>query len=425
MRGIKASVFVYLVLIVLLICSVVFTIMTFNVIKQQYRGIDPNLDNYSTAEVLFLSFERTRTAAYDLENPDDFLLKKALFDSKLTILKNKSLDVDSFYYDKKFLITLKKLEAQSKILSRIYDSSEPGVKRMHALSAQMDRMKPILIDLQEIIYRIQIQNFTKMKLLIQDNSDYAEWASLFSVAILFSLISFVFWHISKLNSVIDKKNIFISSIYHELSGSIQKIQMSSEMIDIRGDVISSEKYLSKISYHSDKLHHQIKEILQYSKIEVGNISLNLSHFTTSEIADFGTSLFNEVNGNKLVVKVTNGENQIISDKQKLISIVHNLLDNANKNTIKGVVNLNIKLINNTLFIRVRDTGTGFDIKKLDLLFQPFNQGVKEETRQGLGLGLTIIKSYIKSLHGNIRVKSVIGKGSSFLVVILVKGLPDY
>ncbi|MGG6183760.1 ATP-binding protein [Pantoea allii] len=76
-----------------------------------------------------------------------------------------------------------------------------------------------------------------------------------------------------------------------------------------------------------------------------------------------------------------------------MSIVHNLIDNANKKINKGVINLNIKLLNNTLFIRVSDTSQGFDIKKLDLLFWPFNQGVKEDTLQGLELGLTIIKLY--------------------------------
>ncbi|MCU7369197.1 hypothetical protein N5E15_21705 [Pantoea stewartii] len=60
----------------LMALSVYFTVSHFNTIKHQYNQLDPNLDNYSTGEVLFLSFERMRTAVYETDTPGAFPLKK-------------------------------------------------------------------------------------------------------------------------------------------------------------------------------------------------------------------------------------------------------------------------------------------------------------------------------------------------------------
>ncbi|MCX0502141.1 sensor histidine kinase, partial [Erwinia billingiae] len=64
MRFFRPSLIIYLILSILFTVAVVVTIDKFNGIKDQYASMEPNLDNYSTAEILFLAFERTRTAAY-------------------------------------------------------------------------------------------------------------------------------------------------------------------------------------------------------------------------------------------------------------------------------------------------------------------------------------------------------------------------
>ncbi|KDA94301.1 sensor histidine kinase [Pantoea agglomerans] len=110
---------------------------------------------------------------------------------------------------------------------------------------------------------------------------------------------------------------------------------------------------------------------------------------------------------------------INADKQKIISIIHNIIDNANKNTHSGLIKVRLRVAKSHLFLRVSDTGCGFDTKKLNLLFQPFNQGVESETRQGLGLGLSIVKSYLKAMKGSISARSKINEGSTFMVRIPV------
>ncbi|WP_431712467.1 ATP-binding protein [Serratia marcescens] len=98
----------------------------------------------------------------------------------------------------------------------------------------------------------------------------------------------------------------------------------------------------------------------------------------------------------------------------------NLLSNADKFTHHGAIALNVKVCHGNLYLRVKDTGIGFNVDNLDRLYKAFNQGVERETRQGLGLGLTIIKNYVTTMKGTIKVKSVEGGGSSFLIRIPVK-----
>lgn len=188
-----------LLLIIILLFSGLagITVQKFHEVKNQYKSIEPSLDNYSTAEVLFLAFERTRTAAYKTEDPDAFPTQKAVFDAKLLILKNKYLISPSFYYEADFISALNNLDKQSQALGTLFDPHHPVASRK-ALLRKMDEMQPALIDLQQIIYRIQIRNFSRVKMIIQDNSVSAEISALAAILLLFMFITLLWVHITKL-----------------------------------------------------------------------------------------------------------------------------------------------------------------------------------------------------------------------------------
>lgn len=195
------------------------------------------------------------------------------------------------------------------------------------------------------------------------------------------------------------------------------------MIDMRNNIVMAEKYISNIKYHSNKIFHQTREILEYSKIEIGSLELTNSTFYIRDLLNESLSSCDEINQNTLITRSQSGEKLINADKQKLLSIIVNLIDNSNKNTKDGTTFISLKLLNSNIYIKIKDDGCGFNIKNLESLYRPFNQGAEKETRQGLGLGLTIIKSYIKILNGKIRVKSKVGVGSSFLICIPVSVVP--
>lgn len=399
------------------------TIEKFNGIKEQYKTIEPNLENYTAAEVLFLSYERMKIALLSPDNEDDFLTKNKIFDSKIKIFENKASNKESFFYDDEFIYLIKKVKEQS-INLRLFHSIDvtKNKKTLNALN-YMNDIHSTLMDIQEVAYKIQIRNFNKTKGIIKDNSSDTEIYSILCITLSFILIIVLWIHITKLKETLLKKNIFISAIYHELSSSIQKIQISSELIDIRSDAIMAEKYIKNIKLHSRKIFDQTRDILEYSKIELGNLVLSNSTFYVKDLLNESLTSCDEMNKNAFCIKCNSGEKFINADKQKLLSILINLIDNSIKNTNTGTIWITLKLLDSHLYINVKDNGCGFEIKKLESLYRPFNQGAEEDTKQGLGLGLTIIKSYVKIFNGKIRVKSKIGFGSSFLICIPTSVIP--
>lgn len=414
------------IIILVSIFSVLFfyTVNRFNNVKNQYKSIEPVLDNYSAAEVLLLSFKRMKVTLLTSPLSSDLVVKKQIFDSKIMILEDRSRYVNSFYHNQRFMILLEKIKEQSNHLSLAISNKKPTAEFVARILSIMEDMQPNLIDLQEIIYKVQIQNFEKTKVIIEDNSSDAELFALACITLLFSLLFFFWLHIYKLKETVFKKNIFISSIYHELSSSIQKIQLSSYLIDMNKENSSVSKQIKNITFHSDKILHQTRDILEYSKIEIGNIGVETSSFYVKTLADRNVIFFRNLNNNSFSIYNSSADKLIRSDKHKLLSIITNLVDNADKNTNHGNILLNIKVLQSCIYIYVKDSGSGFDIKNLKALFRPFNQGAKKETRQGLGLGLTIIKNYVKIFNGRIRVKSKLGYGSSFLLSVPVTVLPE-
>lgn len=126
-----------LVLLVLLIAT------NFGNVKERYKQIEPNLDNYSVAEILFLSFERTKNALLlgDEDNYDAFMLKKKIFASKIAILEGRSTFSDAFYYDEEFIKTIAVLKQQYAELDQLSVELLNGTKTRADILSFMDEMK--------------------------------------------------------------------------------------------------------------------------------------------------------------------------------------------------------------------------------------------------------------------------------------------
>ncbi len=390
------------------------TVNFFN-IKNRYKDIEPNLDNYSVAEILILSFERSKTALLRSKDNslNEYLFRIDVFKSKIKILDNKF----RFYqHDEFFKIksSLKKKESELSVLS--VKLMEGKVSQTEVLS-YMDEIDSTLLDLQEVIYEIQIKNFNEVTSVIKDNSGKTAVLAIASL-LLILLIFFIILRTSYvLKKIIKQKNLFISSIYHELSNSTQAIVIAADIIEHELTCYALQKETKLISYHAKKITEQTKEVMDYSQIEIGNIKINKTYFSINELVNDAIDEMSKNRNNKFYVINLSKNIQILSDKYKVYRIIVNLLDNANKYTKQGIVTINVKFIRKRLFILIKDNGVGFDINKINYLFKAFNQGAEKETKQGLGLGLTIIKNYVEALGGKIIVKSKMGLGSSFFVFI--------
>lgn len=407
-----------LVLLVLLIAT------NFGNVKERYKQIEPNLDNYSVAEILFLSFERTKNALLlgDEDNYDDFMLKKKIFASKIAILEGRSTFSDAFYYDEEFIKTIAVLKQQYAELDQLSVELLNGTKTRADILSFMDEMEITLVDIQEIIYKIQIRNFTEVKDIIKDNSGKAELFAIISLVLIFLMMFLILKHAFSLKEIVKNKNIFISSIYHEIAGSTQAIVIAADIMEheLVQDELKKEARL--ISHHGNKIAEQTREVMDYSRLEMGEVKVNDSLFSLNEVVDDAVAAVGGDGRNKFIVRYSSYSGEVHSDKYKLYRIIVNLLGNADKYTHCGLVILNVKVCHGRLYLLVKDNGIGFNVKNINRLYKAFNQGVERETRQGLGLGLTIIKNYVTRMKGTLRVKSVEGKGSSFLICLPIKSV---
>ncbi|MEB7896908.1 HAMP domain-containing histidine kinase [Serratia marcescens] len=396
--------------------------INFGGVKERYKQIEPNLDNYSVAEILFLAFERTKTALLLSENDDydAFLIKKKIFYSKIQILESRSTFSDSFYYDDEFIKNVALLKQQYRTLGDLSVGLLAGRKSKANILAYMDDIEGTLVDIQEIIYRIQIKNFTEVKGIIQDNSRKAEMFAVLSLILVFLMMFLVVRNAFSLKEIIKNKNIFISSIYHEIAGSTQAIVIAADIMEHELAQEELKKEARLISYHGNKIAEQTREVMDYSRFEMGEVNVNISTFRLHEVVDDAMTSISAGRGNRIVVRRSSYVGLICSDKYKLYRILANLLSNADKFTHHGAIILNVKVCHGNLYLWVKDNGIGFNVNNLERLYKAFNQGVERETRQGLGLGLTIIKNYVTTLKGAIRVKSTEGVGSSFFIRIPVK-----
>ncbi|MBH1904302.1 HAMP domain-containing histidine kinase [Serratia ureilytica] len=396
--------------------------INFGGVKERYKQIEPNLDNYSVAEILFLAFERTKTALLLSENDDydAFLIKKKIFYSKIQILESRSTFSDSFYYDDEFIKNVALLKQQYRTLGDLSVGLLAGRKSKADILAYMDDIEGTLVDIQEIIYRIQIKNFTEVKGIIQDNSRKAEMFAVLSLILVFLMMFLVVRNAFSLKEIIKNKNIFISSIYHEIAGSTQAIVIAADIMEHELAQEELKKEARLISYHGNKIAEQTREVMDYSRFEMGEVNVNISTFRLHEVVDDAMTSISAGRGNRIVVRRSSYVGLICSDKYKLYRILANLLSNADKFTHHGAIILNVKVCHGNLYLWVKDNGIGFNVNNLERLYKAFNQGVERETRQGLGLGLTIIKNYVTTLKGAIRVKSIEGVGSSFFIRIPVK-----
>lgn len=226
------------------------------------------------------------------------------------------------------------------------------------------------------------------------------------------------------NKATEMEKIFLASMTHELKTPINAILGMSDLLKTTDLDNEQKDYLQILETSTNFLQKLISDILDISKIETGNIDLNIQPFNLKKIIADVISSFEYSLGKKKVNLIFDWQlqlnNCILGDPLVLQQIVTNLLSNAEKFTDEGFVKLSVECLNQTdhkIKIRfiVEDTGIGIDVENLDSVFEKFIQlpNQKRHKSQGTGLGLSIVKSLVNIQNGVINVSSVKGKGSVF------------
>jgi signal transduction histidine kinase/CheY-like chemotaxis protein len=217
---------------------------------------------------------------------------------------------------------------------------------------------------------------------------------------------------------------FLSTVSHELRTPLNAINGITHLLLEDSPKKTQLKYLESLKFSGNYLTTFINEILEINKIdstkvEIENISFNLKELLfniQSSLKELATANKNYFN---LEIDETIPDN-LIGDPTKISQIILNLINNALKFTQNGHVNVIAKLYaitedRATVYFEIVDTGIGIPEDKLQTVFESFSQGSIEVNRKygGTGLGLTIVKKLIELLGGEIKLKSEVGKGSTF------------
>jgi PAS domain S-box-containing protein len=225
------------------------------------------------------------------------------------------------------------------------------------------------------------------------------------------------------------KTAFLANMSHEIRTPMNSIVGFSQILTLPDiDLQTKHEYAGYIRNSSDLLLKIINDILDISRIESGQFSLEYSDFDLNPFMDKVGAQANEImkihKKEHLNVKIVNNfENEafmINSDILRLEQVLINLITNAVKFTSSGLIEIGYEpKKNNKIGFYVKDTGIGIEAQKIDLVFERFVQieEVNRKQQQGTGLGLSISKSIIELMGGTIGVHSVVNQGSVFFFEI--------
>jgi len=218
------------------------------------------------------------------------------------------------------------------------------------------------------------------------------------------------------------KTAFLANMSHEIRTPMNGILGFLNLL--QNHELSKDKmdsFIKIVNESGERLLNTINDIIEISKIEAGQVPLSYSSINLHEVMNYMLDFFMpEANRRGLILKYKNTANKDIyfrTDRNKIESIISNLIKNALKFTTKGYVEFGTNLIDNKLIIFVKDSGIGIPGKKLKVIFDRFMQAELKIARshEGSGLGLSISKAYTQLLGGQIWAESTVNKGSEFYV----------
>ena len=226
------------------------------------------------------------------------------------------------------------------------------------------------------------------------------------------------------------KSDFLANMSHELRTPLNAIIGFSQVLreGMAGDVNKKQaEYLEDILSSGNHLLSLINDVLDLSKVEAGQVELELAPFSLQEALERGVAMVRE-RATQDEVQVTLAPNAdvdvIAGDERRIRQVIFNLLSNAVKFTpAGGSVDVWATQVNGEVSVSVADTGPGIALADRRRVFEEFQQteaGV--EQGEGTGLGLALSKRLVELHGGRMWVDSELGRGSTFVFTLPARGV---
>jgi len=226
---------------------------------------------------------------------------------------------------------------------------------------------------------------------------------------------------------------FLQNISHEIRTPMNGILGFTALLkdpEFAGE--QHKRFISIIEKSGDRMLNTINDLMNISKIEAGQVELNVSIININEQVENLYNFFKpeaDKKGLQFTVKspLSGQDATMITDKEKLYAILTNLIKNAMKYTDKGSIEFGYNKRGGSLEFFVKDTGIGIPANALNNIFNRFVQAEQglNKLYSGTGLGLSIAKQYVDMLDGEIWVESKMGRGSEFDFTIPDSIQPDF
>jgi PAS domain S-box-containing protein len=221
------------------------------------------------------------------------------------------------------------------------------------------------------------------------------------------------------------KSAFLANMSHEIRTPMNGILGFAELLkepNMTSD--DQQDFIQIIQVSGARMLNTINNIVDISKIESGLTNVDIKETNINERMEFIYKFFKpevEIKGLQFLFKnrLPAKEAIIKTDNEKVYGILTNLVKNAIKFTVEGSIEIGYEKKGKYLEFFVKDTGVGIPQNQQQIIFERFRQGSDSLTRryEGSGLGLSISKSYVEMLGGEIWVESAEGNGSTFYFTI--------
>jgi signal transduction histidine kinase len=225
----------------------------------------------------------------------------------------------------------------------------------------------------------------------------------------------------------DLRHDFLSTVSHELKTPLTSIRLLVETLSA-GQWANPERtkqYTEVMQREITRLSHLVESFLTYTRLERGKLKFEFADTDPAQIVDHAVAIIGaRFRGNcDFIVDVAPDLPLLNADSDTLITAVLNLLDNAHKYSPEHKrITLRVYSSENSVYFSVGDNGIGLSPADCRRVLQRYYRVDSEATRgiQGAGLGLSIVKNVAEAHHGELSVRSELGKGSCFTIRIPVQ-----
>ncbi|MDD5167604.1 MAG: ATP-binding protein, partial [Syntrophales bacterium] len=234
----------------------------------------------------------------------------------------------------------------------------------------------------------------------------------------------VFHDITRLKKLERMRSDFIVNVTHELRTPLTAIIGYSETLqDSAVDEASRQKYLKIIHDHACRLGRLIDDLLTLSNLEQGETEMHMESISLREIVNNLLPIVKSKADEKnlpIILEIPEDLPPIHGDRDKIVQIILNILDNAIKFTASGKITLGAYRAEEVGFVAlfITDTGPGIPKSEIPRLGERFYRVDRTRSRElgGTGLGLSIVKHLMKAHHGWIKIESASGRGTTVSLI---------